>query len=38
MVTKEDCLRGDVLGVWDWHIHTEEYGIIDHWEPAVEHR
>ena len=26
------------LGVWDWHIHTEVYGIIGLQGPAVSHR
>ena len=25
----------DVLGVWDWHMHTEVYGMIGQQEPAV---
>ena len=28
----------DELRVWDWHIHTEVYGMIGQWGPAVEHR
>ena len=23
------------LGVWDWHMHTEVYGMIGQWGPAV---
>ena len=25
----------DELGVWDWHTHTEVYGMIGQWGPAV---
>ena len=25
----------DGLGVWDWHMHTEVYGMIGQWGPAV---
>ena len=33
MVTKGDRLQGrDRLGVWDWHTHTEVYGIIGQWD------
>ena len=28
----------DGLGVWDWHVHTEVYGMISQWAPAIEHR
>ena len=28
----------DGLGVWDWHMHTELYGMIGQQGPAVEHR
>ena len=39
MVTKGDRWIGrDRLGVWDWHIHTEVYGMIGQLGPAVEHR
>ena len=41
MVTKGDRwgVRGrDGLGVWDWHMHTEVYRMIDKWGPAVLHR
>ena len=24
-----------VLRVWNWHMKTEVYGMIDHWGPAV---
>ena len=34
--------RGQVggfgLGVWHWHMHTEVFGIIGQWGPAVEHK
>ena len=26
----------DELGVWDWHTHTEVYGMIGQWGPAVQ--
>ena len=26
---------GSRLRVWDWHLHTEIYGIIGQWGPAV---
>ena len=26
------------LGVWDWHMHTEVYGVIGQQKPAVKHR
>ena len=37
MAAKGDIWEGerDGLGVWDWHMHTEVYGMIAHWEPAV---
>ena len=35
MVTKGDRRGRDGLGVWDWHMHTEVYGMIGQWEPAV---
>ena len=37
MVTKGDRLGGgeDGLGVWDWHMHTEVYGMIGQQGPAV---
>ena len=40
MVTKEDRWRGrrDCLGFLDLHMHTELYGMIGHWGPAVYHR
>ena len=25
----------DGQGVWNWHMHTEVYGMIGHWGPAV---
>ena len=28
----------DRLGVWDWHMHTNVYGMICQWGPAVQHR
>ena len=28
----------DELGVWDWHVHTEIYGMIGQWGPAGQHR
>ena len=36
-------LRGQVwgrdgLGVWDWHMHAEVYGMVEKQGPAVEHR
>ena len=34
MVTKGDRLGGDGLGVWDWHVHTEVYGMTGQWEPV----
>jgi len=40
MVTKGDRCRGgrDRLGVWDWHRHTEVYGMTGQRGPAIEHR
>ena len=38
MVTKGQVGGRDGLGVWDWHVHIEVYGIIDHQGSAVEHR
>ena len=36
MVTKEDrCRKRDGLGVWDWHMHTEVYGMMGQWRPAL---
>ena len=37
MVTKRDRCGGerDGLGNWDWHLHTEQYGMIGQWGPAV---
>ena len=37
MDTKGDSLGGGVdgLGVWDWYIHTEVYGLIGQQGPAV---
>ena len=36
MVTKGDRFgRRDVLGVWDWHMHTVVYGMINQQAPAV---
>ena len=23
------------LGVWDWHMHTEVYGMIGQWRPTT---
>ena len=34
MVTKGDRWE-DGLGVWDWHMLTEVYGMIGQWGPAV---
>ena len=28
-------LGRDALGVWDWHMHTEVYGVIGQWGPSV---
>lgn len=28
----------DGLGFWNWHMHTEVYGMIDHPGPAIHHR
>ena len=28
----------DGLGVWDWFVHTEVYGMIGQWRPAEQHR
>ena len=25
----------DGLGVWDWHLHTEIYGMMGRWGPAI---
>ena len=35
--TKGDRRDGgrDGLGIWDWHMYTEVYGMIDQWGPAV---
>ena len=39
MVTKGDRWKGrNLLGVWDWHMHTEVYAMTGQWEPAVEYR
>ena len=40
MVTKGDRWGGgkDGVGVWHWHAHTEVYGMIGQWGPAVQHR
>ena len=39
MVTKGDGEAGrDGLGIWDWHMHTEVYGMISQWGPAVQYR
>ena len=36
MVTKGDKWGGrDGLGLWDWHMHTEIYGIIGQWGLAI---
>ena len=36
MATKGDRWVGgrDGLGVWDWHTHTEVYGMTGQWGPA----
>ena len=26
----------DRLEVWDWHMHTEVYGMTGQWEPAIQ--
>jgi len=26
---------GDGLAVWDWHMHTEVFGMTGQWGPAV---
>ena len=28
----------DGLGAWDWHMHTEVYGMIGRWGPAIQHK
>ena len=28
----------DGLGAWDWHMHTEVYGMIGQWGPAIQHK
>ena len=39
MVTKGDRWgERDELGIWDWEILSEVYGIIGQRGPAVEHR
>ena len=40
MVTEGDRCRGrrDGLGVWDWHVHAEVYGMISQQGPAVADR
>ena len=40
MVAKADrwWVGRDGLGVWDWHMHTEVYGMTGQQGPAVEHR
>ena len=40
MVTKGDRCGGgrDGLGVWNWHMHTEVYGMTGHRRPAIQHR
>ena len=37
VVTKGTCGGGgrDVVGVWNWYMHTKGYGMIGQWEPAV---
>ena len=38
MFTKEDrwgWQGSDGLGVWEWHMHTEVYGMIDQLGPSV---
>ena len=41
MVTKEYMWGVDGrarLGVWDWHMHTEVYGMTGQQGPAIWHR
>ena len=40
MVTKGDRLGSgrDGLGIWDWHMNTQIYGMIGQWGPAAQHR
>ena len=41
MVTKQDsCQGGGVngLGIWDWHRHTEVYGMTGQQGPTAWHR
>ena len=36
MVTRREGLgSGESLGVWDWQMHSFEYGLDDHWGPAT---
>ena len=36
MITKEAGVgRRDGLEVWDWHMHTEAYGMTGQWGPTV---
>ena len=28
----------DGLGAWDWHMHTEVYGMIGQRGPAIQHK
>ena len=35
MVTKRDRWRWGELGFWDWHMHTDVYGMIGQQGPAV---
>ena len=38
MVTKGDRWGRDRLGVQDWHMHTEVYGMTGQEAPAIQHR
>ena len=38
MATKVDRSGENELRVWDWHVHTVEYGKIGQWGPAVQNR
>ena len=35
MVTREDRLGRDGLGVWNWYMHTMIYGMTGQCRPAV---
>ena len=37
-LSKRTSWGGDGPGVWDWHMHTEVYGLIDQLGPAVWYR